>query len=118
MLLPVGRAARPSGSSRGDARILTRNDGLDGRLSLPVGAGLGLTTDELGLPLETSNPYRGQRDIRARATRRRVARSDGARRSLHPARRQTSTPSAPADDRPPADPLARATWALASRAER
>jgi hypothetical protein len=47
------------GFATGGAAILTRDDGLDRWLSLPFGTGLGLTTDELGLLLEGSNPYWG-----------------------------------------------------------
>lgn len=47
------------GFATGGAAILTRDDGLDGWLSLPFGVGLALTTDELGLLLEGSNPYWG-----------------------------------------------------------
>ena len=49
----------------GGAAILTRDDGLDRRLSVPFGVGLGLTTDELGLLLEAPNPYRVARRSRS-----------------------------------------------------
>ena len=47
------------GFATGGAAILTRDDGLDRWLSVPFGVGLGLTTDELGLLVEASNPYWG-----------------------------------------------------------
>jgi hypothetical protein len=47
------------GFATGVAAILTRDDGLESWLSLPFGTGLALTTDELGLLLEGSNPYWG-----------------------------------------------------------
>jgi hypothetical protein len=43
----------------GGTAILTRDDGREGWLGLPFGVGLALTTDELGLLLEGSNPYWG-----------------------------------------------------------
>lgn len=51
------------GFATGAAAILTRNDGLDRWLSLPFGAALALTTDELGLLLESSNPYWGSENF-------------------------------------------------------
>lgn len=51
------------GFATGGAAILMRNDGLDRWLSLPFGAGLALTTDELGLLLERSNPYWGSENF-------------------------------------------------------
>jgi hypothetical protein len=47
------------GFATGGAAILTRDDRLAGWLRLPFGVGLGLTTDELGLLLDSSNPYWG-----------------------------------------------------------
>jgi hypothetical protein len=47
------------GFATGAAAILTRLDGRDRWLSLPFGVGLGLTADELGLLLESANPYWG-----------------------------------------------------------
>jgi hypothetical protein len=47
------------GVATGGTAILTRDDGREGWLGLPFGVGLGLTTDELGLLLEGSNPYWG-----------------------------------------------------------
>ena len=47
------------GFATGAAAILTRPDGSGRWLSVPVGVGLGLTADELGLLLEHANPYWG-----------------------------------------------------------
>lgn len=47
------------GFATGATAILTRDDGLDRWLSLPFGVGLALTRDELGLLLQSSNPYWG-----------------------------------------------------------
>jgi len=47
------------GFATGGVSILTREDALNGWLSVPFGAGVALTTDELGLLLEGRNPYWG-----------------------------------------------------------
>jgi hypothetical protein len=105
------------GFATGGAAILTCDDGLDGWLSLSFGAGLGLTTDELGLLLESSNPYWGTETFAlAQCAAALLAATALAavfiRRGL-----KTSTPSEPADDRA-ADHLPVRARALRSRAER